>query len=179
MAKTKTAPKKTIQVPRATDPASKKIQKKKDSSSKTSKQAAAPTPSEKQRSHSKKEKSKSSSSVTGEKEKAHHHKKRHYTSFGIYINALLEKIDKKKSISEKAVDLVNTMLNDTIHRIVNTSAEMTTLNKAKTINTNAIRSAICLLFPEEFARLVNNEGTNAVRNFESSEFEEEARKKFE
>ena len=94
-------------------------------------------------------------------------KKRRTESFSIYIYKVLRQVHPETGISKKAMNIMNSFINDTFDRISLESIRLIRYNRKKTLSSSEIQTAVKLLLPGELAKHAISEGTKAVTKFTS------------
>lgn len=94
-------------------------------------------------------------------------KKRRTESFSIYIYKVLRQVHPETGISKKAMNIMNSFINDTFDRISMESIRLIRYNRKKTLSSSEIQTAVKLLLPGELAKHAISEGTKAVTKFTS------------
>ena len=113
---------------------------------------------------SKKAASKAKSVRTGDKKR----KRRRRESYSIYIYKVLKQVHPDTGISSKAMNIMNSFVNDIFERIASESSRLAHYNKRSTITSREIQTAVRLLLPGELAKHAVSEGTKAVTKYTSS-----------
>jgi histone H2B len=94
-------------------------------------------------------------------------KKRRET-YSIYIYKVLKQVHPDTGISAKAMDIMNSFVNDIFERIAAEASRLANYNKKSTISSREIQTAVRLLLPGELAKHAVSEGTKAVTKYTSS-----------
>ncbi|CAG8478344.1 9083_t:CDS:2 [Ambispora leptoticha] len=84
-------------------------------------------------------------------EKKKRTKKRHET-YSSYIYKVLKQVHPETSISNKAMSIMNSFVNDIFERVATEAAHLATYNKKSTISSREIQTAVRLLLPGELAK---------------------------
>lgn len=95
-------------------------------------------------------------------------KKKGTESYHTYIYKVLKQVHPDNRISQKAMSVMNSLVNDLENRIVEEAAHLAKVNKKQTIGTREIQTAVRLVFPGELAKHAVDQGTKAVTKFTSS-----------
>ena len=95
-------------------------------------------------------------------------KKHHYNSYSAYIYKVLKQVHPDTGISNKAMAIMNSFVNDVFERIANEAGQLARYNKRQTITSREIQTAVRLLLPGELAKHAVSEGTKAVAKYTSS-----------
>ena len=104
---------------------------------------------------------------SGEEKKTTRHKRRMET-FAIYIYKVLRQVHPEIGISKKAMNIMNSFINDTFDRLALESSKLVRYNKKRTLSSREIQTAVKLLLPGELAKHAISEGTKAVTKFTST-----------
>jgi histone H2B len=102
-----------------------------------------------------------------EGEKKHRKKKRQET-YSTYIYKVLKQVHTDIGISNKAMTIMNSFINDIFERIANEAANLVRYNDTKTLSSREIQTAVRLILPGELAKHAVSEGTKAVSKYETS-----------
>ena len=94
-------------------------------------------------------------------------KKRRVETFSIYIYKVLKQVHPETGISKKAMNIMNSFINDTFERIAMESSKLVRYNKRRTLSSREIQTSVKLLLPGELAKHAISEGTKAVTKFTS------------
>ncbi|KAJ1973603.1 histone H2B [Dimargaris verticillata] len=89
-------------------------------------------------------------------------------TYSTYIYRVLKQVHPDTGISNKAMSIMNSFVNDIFERIAAEASKLSTYNKKSTITSREIQTAVRLLLPGELARHAVSEGTKAVTKFTSS-----------
>ncbi|XP_063908681.1 histone H2B-like [Zophobas morio] len=95
-------------------------------------------------------------------------KKRRKESYAIYIYKVLKQVHPDTGISSKAMNIMNSYVNDVFERIAAEASHLAQYNKRSTITSREIQTAVRLLLPGELAKHAVSEGTKAVTKYTSS-----------
>ncbi|KAL4495173.1 hypothetical protein ABPG72_007280 [Tetrahymena utriculariae] len=95
-------------------------------------------------------------------------KKKRSETFAIYIFKVLKQVHPDVGISKKAMNIMNSFINDSFERIALESSKLVRFNKRRTLSSREVQTAVKLLLPGELARHAISEGTKAVTKFSSS-----------
>ena len=71
-------------------------------------------------------------------------------------------------ISSKAMNIMNSMVNDMFDRVASEASKLAKYNKKSTISSREVQTAVRLLLPGELAKHAVSEGTKAVTKYTSS-----------
>ena len=95
-------------------------------------------------------------------------KKSRKETYNSYIYKVLKQVHPDVGISNKAISILNSFVNDIFGRIAGESSKLAAYNKKSTISSREIQTAVRLLLPGELAKHAVSEGTKAVTKFSSS-----------
>ncbi|KAJ1981240.1 histone H2B [Dimargaris xerosporica] len=105
---------------------------------------------------------------TADKGKVAKRSKTRKETYSTYIYRVLKQVHPDTGISNKAMSIMNSFVNDIFERIAAEASKLSTYNKKSTITSREIQTAVRLLLPGELARHAVSEGTKAVTKFTSS-----------
>ena len=89
-------------------------------------------------------------------------------SFSIYIYKVLKQVHPDTGISSRAMNIMNSFVNDLFERVAGEAARLCHYNKRMTISSREVQTAVRLLLPGELAKHAVSEGTKAVTKYTSS-----------
>jgi histone H2B len=95
-------------------------------------------------------------------------KKSRKESYASYIYKVLKQVHPDVGISNKAMSILNSFVNDIFGRISTEASKLASYNKKSTISSREIQTAVRLLLPGELAKHAVSEGTKAVTKYTSS-----------
>jgi len=124
-----------------------------------SKAPAAKAPAEK------KEAGKKTAAASGEKKKRSKTRKETYSS---YIYKVLKQVHPDTGISNRAMSILNSFVNDIFERVATEASKLAAYNKKSTISSREIQTSVRLILPGELAKHAVSEGTKAVTKYSSS-----------
>ncbi|KIK57779.1 hypothetical protein GYMLUDRAFT_45966 [Collybiopsis luxurians FD-317 M1] len=107
-------------------------------------------------------KSKASTGADGEKKKRKKSRKETYSS---YIYKVLRQVHPDTGISNKAMAILNSFVNDIFERIATEASKLATYSKKSTISSREIQTSVRLILPGELAKHAISEGTKSVTKF--------------
>ena len=113
------------------------------------------------------EKPAASKTVKGKKEGARTHKRKRHETFAIYIYKVLRQVHPETGISKKAMNIMNSFINDIFDRIAIEGSKLVRYNSRRTLSSREVQTAVKLLLPGELAKHAISEGTKAVTKFTS------------
>ncbi|KAJ8592408.1 histone-fold-containing protein [Rhizopogon salebrosus TDB-379] len=100
-----------------------------------------------------------------EKKKRRKVRKETYSS---YIYKVLKQVHADTGISNKAMAILNSFVNDIFERIATEASKLAAYSKKSTISSREIQTAVRLILPGELAKHAISEGTKSVTKFSSS-----------
>ncbi|GAA5983200.1 hypothetical protein JCM11641_006846 [Rhodosporidiobolus odoratus] len=101
----------------------------------------------------------------GEKKKKRKTRKETYSS---YIYKVLKQVHPDTGISNKAMQILNSFVNDIFERIASEASKLAQYNKKSTISSREIQTSVRLILPGELSKHAISEGTKAVTKFSAS-----------
>ncbi|KAL0959863.1 hypothetical protein HGRIS_011536 [Hohenbuehelia grisea] len=113
----------------------------------------------------KKTASKPSAGADGEKKKRKKSRKETYSS---YIYKVLKQVHPDTGISNKAMAILNSFVNDIFERIATEASKLAAYSKKSTISSREIQTSVRLILPGELAKHAISEGTKSVTKFSSA-----------
>ncbi|KAH9941844.1 histone-fold-containing protein [Epithele typhae] len=131
----------------------------------TASKAPAKTTSEGGSKAAKKTAKASSGAADGEKKKRRKSRKETYSS---YIYKVLKQVHPDTGISNKAMAILNSFVNDIFERIATEASKLASYSKKSTISSREIQTAVRLILPGELAKHAISEGTKSVTKFSSA-----------
>ncbi|KAJ7860197.1 histone-fold-containing protein [Mycena leptocephala] len=108
---------------------------------------------------------KSVPTADGDKKKRKKTRKETYNS---YIYKVLKQVHPDTGISNKAMAILNSFVNDIFERIASESSKLAKYNKKSTIGSREIQTSVRLILPGELAKHAISEGTKSVTKFSSA-----------
>jgi histone H2B len=104
--------------------------------------------------------------------------KKRTETYSTYIYKVLKQVFSRKAltfqvhpdtgISNKAMSIMNSFVNDIFERIAGEASKLAGYNKRSTISSREIQTAVRLILPGELAKHAVSEGTKAVTKYQSS-----------
>merc|ERR1712080_796885 len=82
-------------------------------------------------------------------------KKRHrrrVETFAIYIYKVLKQVHPDVGVSKKAMNIMNSFINDSFERIALEASKLVRFNKRRILSSREVQTAVKLLLPGELAR---------------------------
>ncbi|KAL1672642.1 histone-fold-containing protein [Schizophyllum commune] len=104
-------------------------------------------------------KSKAAAPADGEKKKRKKTRKETYSS---YIYKVLKQVHPDTGISNKAMAILNSFVNDIFERIATEASKLAAYSKKSTISSREIQTSVRLILPGELAKHAISEGTKSV-----------------
>lgn len=99
-----------------------------------------------------------------EKKKRRKTRKETYSS---YIYKVLKQVHPDTGISNKAMAILNSFVNDIFERIATEASKLAAYSKKSTISSREIQTAVRLILPGELSKHAISEGTKSVTKFSS------------
>ncbi|MDI1485060.1 MAG: histone H2B [Ramalina farinacea] len=113
----------------------------------------------------KKEAGKKTAAPSGDKKKRNKARKETYSS---YIYKVLKQVHPDTGISNRAMSILNSFVNDIFERVATEASKLAAYNKKSTISSREIQTSVRLILPGELAKHAVSEGTKAVTKYSSS-----------
>ncbi|KAI0370631.1 histone-fold-containing protein [Pilatotrama ljubarskyi] len=110
---------------------------------------------------------KASSGGSGDADKKKRRKGRKET-YSSYIYKVLKQVHPDTGISNKAMAILNSFVNDIFERIATEASKLASYSKKSTISSREIQTAVRLILPGELAKHAISEGTKSVTKFSSA-----------
>jgi len=98
----------------------------------------------------------------GEKKKRKKSRKETYSS---YIYKVLKQVHPDTGISNKAMAILNSFVNDIFERIAEEASKLASYSKKSTISSREIQTSVRLILPGELSKHAISEGTKSVTKF--------------
>ncbi len=89
-------------------------------------------------------------------------------SYSMYIYKVLKQVHPNTGISSKAMNIMNSFVNDIFERVATEASHLAHYNKKHTITSREIQTAVRLHLPGELSKHAVSEGTKAVTKYTSS-----------
>ncbi|KAL0079703.1 histone H2B [Phycomyces blakesleeanus] len=89
-------------------------------------------------------------------------------TYSSYVYKVLKQVHPDTGISNKAMSILNSFVNDIFERIATEASKLASYNKRSTISSREIQTAVRLILPGELAKHAVSEGTKAVTKYTSS-----------
>jgi len=103
--------------------------------------------------------------ASGDKKKRTKARKETYSS---YIYKVLKQVHPDTGISNRAMSILNSFVNDIFERVATEASKLAAYNKKSTISSREIQTSVRLILPGELAKHAVSEGTKAVTKYSSS-----------
>jgi len=100
-----------------------------------------------------------------EKKKRRKVRKETYSS---YIYKVLKQVHPDTGISNKAMAILNSFVNDIFERIATEASKLAAYSKKSTISSREIQTAVRLILPGELSKHAISEGSKSVTKFSSA-----------
>mmetsp|Transcript_33988 Transcript_33988/g.47482 ORF Transcript_33988/g.47482 Transcript_33988/m.47482 type:complete len:125 (-) Transcript_33988:99-473(-) len=110
-------------------------------------------------------KSVKASGASGDKKPS---RRRRNETFSLYIYKVLKQVHPDTGISKKAMNIMNSFINDIFEKISLEASKLVRYNKKRTLSSREIQTGVKLLLPGELAKHAISEGTKAVTKFTSN-----------
>jgi len=94
-------------------------------------------------------------------------KKKKFESYAIYIYKVLKNIHPEVGISKKAMNVMNSFVNDLFERVALEASKLARYHGKLTLSSHDIQSAVKLILPGDLAEHAIAEGTRALNKFGS------------
>lgn len=107
---------------------------------------------------------KKTTSTEGAKKRA----KTRRETYASYIYKVLKQTHPDTGISQKAMSIMNSFVNDIFERIATEASKLAAYNKKSTISAREIQTSVRLILPGELAKHAVSEGTRAVTKYSST-----------
>ena len=111
---------------------------------------------------------KSAAGGAGGVEKGKKRKLKRKETYASYIFKVLKQVHPDTGVSNKAMSIMNSFVNDIFERIANEASKLASYNKRSTISSREVQTAVRLILPGELAKHAVSEGTKAVTKYTSS-----------
>tara|TARA_R110002050_G_scaffold45275_2_gene107398 strand:- start:1793 stop:2164 length:372 start_codon:yes stop_codon:yes gene_type:complete len=95
--------------------------------------------------------------------------KRSYDSYATFIYKVLKQVHPETGISTKAMQIMNSFVNDIFDRITVEAGKLARYTHKNTVTSREIQTAVRLLLPGELAKHAVSEGTKAVAKYENAQ----------
>lgn len=95
-------------------------------------------------------------------------KRKRVETYSTYIYKVLKQVHHDIGISNKAMAIMNSFINDIFERVALEAANLVRMNGTKTLSSREIQTAVRLILPGELAKHAISEGTKAVTKYNQS-----------
>merc|ERR1712139_566598 len=95
-------------------------------------------------------------------------RKKRFETYAIYIYKVLKNIHSDVGISKKAMNVMNSFVNDLFERLALEASKLARYHGKQTLSSNDIQSAVKLVLPGDLAEHAIAEGTRALNKFGSN-----------
>ena len=95
-------------------------------------------------------------------------KRKSVRTWSLYIFKVLKQVHSDTGISNKAMNIMNSFINDVFDRLASEASKLTKINKTKTLSSREVQTAVRLMLPGELAKHAMSEGTKAVAKYTSA-----------
>jgi len=92
-------------------------------------------------------------------------KKARKETYSSYIYKVLKQVHPDTGISNKAMAILNSFVNDIFERIATEASKLAAYSKKSTISSREIQTSVRLILPGELAKHAISEGTKSVTKF--------------
>ena len=116
----------------------------------------------------KKQPAKKSAKKTTPKDGSKRKSKKRTESYSTYIYKVLKQVHPDTGISNKAMSIMNSFINDVFEKIATEASKLARYNKKTTLSSREIQTAVRLLLPGELSKHAVSEGTKAVTKYTSA-----------
>ncbi|KZS99221.1 histone-fold-containing protein [Sistotremastrum niveocremeum HHB9708] len=98
-------------------------------------------------------------------EKKTRRKKSRKETYSSYIYKVLKQVHPDTGISNKAMAILNSFVNDIFERIASEASKLASYSKKSTISSREIQTSVRLILPGELSKHAISEGTKSVTKF--------------
>ena len=95
-------------------------------------------------------------------------KRKSARTWSLYIFKVLKHVHSDTGISNKAMNIMNSFINDIFEMLATEASNLAKINKTKTLYSMEIQTAVRLILPGELAKHAMSEATKAVAKFTSA-----------
>merc|ERR1711907_73916 len=92
-------------------------------------------------------------------------RRRRNETYSLYVYKVLKQVHPEVGISRRAMNVINSLMNDTFDRLCSEAANLVRVSNKRTMSARSVQSAVQLLLPGELAKHAVSEGTKAVTKF--------------
>ncbi|GBE88715.1 histone-fold-containing protein [Sparassis latifolia] len=111
---------------------------------------------------------KTKSAAAGGEEGKKKRRKARKETYSSYIYKVLKQVHPDTGISNKAMAILNSFVNDIFERIATEASKLASYSKKSTISSREIQTSVRLILPGELAKHAISEGTKSVTKFSSA-----------
>jgi histone H2B len=86
-------------------------------------------------------------------------------NYGVYIHRVMKQVHPGLSISSRAIQQTNSMVEDLLTRVIAQSSKVAIASKKSTLSSKHVQAATKVAFPFELSKHAISEGTKAVSKF--------------
>ncbi|KAG8734800.1 histone H2B [Ceratobasidium sp. 414] len=110
-------------------------------------------------------KSSAKAATAGDGENKKKRKKSRKETYSSYIYKVLKQVHPDTGISNKAMAILNSFVNDIFERIATEASKLASYSKKSTISSREIQTSVRLILPGELSKHAISEGTKSVTKF--------------
>merc|ERR1712110_850509 len=92
-------------------------------------------------------------------------RRRRNETYSLYVYKVLKQVHPEVGISRRAMNVMNSLMNDTFDRLCSEAAGLVRVSGRRTMSARSVQYAVQLLLPGELAKHAVSEGTKAVTKF--------------
>ena len=96
-------------------------------------------------------------------------KRKNKETYSTYIYKVLKQVHQDIGMSNKAMCVMNSFVQDVFERIASEASNLCRINNTKTLTSREIQTAVRLILPGELAKHAVSEGTKAVTKYNRDE----------
>ena len=94
-------------------------------------------------------------------------KARRFDKFHTYVHRVLKQVHPDTKIKSKAMEIMNSFVNDLFERITSEASRLVRYGKTQTLSSRDIQTAVRLILPGELSKHAIAEGTKAMKKYAS------------
>ncbi|KAL1413463.1 Histone H2B 5 [Vanrija albida] len=94
-------------------------------------------------------------------------RKKRKETYSSYIYKVLKQVHPDTGISKKAMEVMNSFVQDLFERLANEAANLAKINRRATLTSREIQTAVRLILPGELSKHAISEGTKSVTKMPS------------
>ena len=95
-------------------------------------------------------------------------RRQRHPQFSSYIYKVLKQVHPEIGVSNKAMAIMNSFVNDIFDKVMGEAGKLVRYNKKATLSSREVQTAVRLSLPGELAKHAVSEGTKAVTKFTSA-----------